>query len=250
MNKKRGKQSPTKKKSTKIKENGSKIRSRASESKPDDFKILTNIMDNQDINQLIGFLKLDRKVNMSNIMDLSSEFIDQHKNGVEIFLKTAISLEPENALHHYNYALFLETRKAYDLALDEFETATKLDNKNDSYHVDFGNLLFKLKDFNGAEKEYKAALQINSNNAHVWTNLGKLYFEKEETKKAEKALKKAINIDPYFPLSYLNLLQLYEHKGLEVKARALWKTYQNINGNILNINNLKLNFTKDDKDQE
>ena len=205
-----------------------------------DFDAMENMMSNQNIDQLIEMLKLTKGGNNSNIMNLDTSFIENHENGVEMFLRTAIKLEPKNPEHHYNYALFLETQHQYSQARGEFEKAIKFDKKNDIFRTDYANLLFKLEDYKSAEEQYKEAIEINPNNVHVWTNLGKLYFEKNQPIKAEKALKQAINIDPKFPLSYLNLLELYENQGMDNEAQALWKRYRALNNDILPINSLKL----------
>jgi tetratricopeptide (TPR) repeat protein len=207
---------------------------------PVEVQFLSNIMDSHDIDKLINFLQITKQGKTNKILNLSSEFIENHEDGVEIFLKTAIKLEPKNPEHHYNYALFLEASRNYDNARSEFENAIELDNNNEHFRADFGNLLFLLEDYNGAEKQYRAAIGINPKNVHVWTNLGRLYFKSNNPNKAEKALKRAINIDPKFPLSYINLLQIYENSGNRSKAEELWERYKTINEEILDFKNLKI----------
>jgi tetratricopeptide (TPR) repeat protein len=205
-----------------------------------EFDSLTEMINNRDIDQFIEFIKFTKRGNKSEILDLDPKYIDRHENGIEMFLRTAIKLEPGNPKHHYNYALFLETQHNYEQARFEFEAAIELDEGNDIYRTDYANFLFMLEDFSNAEKQYKTAIGLNPDNAHIWTNLGRLYFEKNEHGKAEKALKKAINIDPKFPLSYLNLLQLYENQGLENKAHSVWRKYQTLNDEIISIGALKI----------
>ncbi|WP_455392627.1 tetratricopeptide repeat protein [[Eubacterium] cellulosolvens] len=214
------------------------------ENDSDALNPLAEIIDNQDIDQLIELIKLSRRGNNAEILNFDPQYVEQHENGIEMFLRTAIKLEPSNPSHHYNYALFLESQHSYELAKEEFETAITLDEGNERYRSDYANLLFMLEDYLGAEKQYKTAIGLNPDNVQVWTNLGRLYFEKNEVLKAEKALKRAINVDPKFPLSYLNLLQLYENQGLKNKAQVVWKKYKNINENIMDLNNLKLDEHK------
>jgi tetratricopeptide (TPR) repeat protein len=204
----------------------------------DESKALMDVMNNQDIDKFIEMVKLSNEGN-HDVLDLNFAFIEQHENGVEMFLKTAIKLEPKNPQHHYNYALFLETQRAYKRAQSEFEFAIELDKNNDIFHTEYANLLFLIEDFQGAEEQYKAALGLNPDNVHVWTNLGRLYYENRQPDKAEKALKKAININPKFPLSYINLLQVYKYQGEKNKENAVLKKYKTINDEIIDINQLK-----------
>ena len=200
---------------------------------------LEDIMDNKEIDKFIELIKLSKQQNDHDVLELSTGFIEQHENGVEMFLKIAIHLEPKNPHHHYNYALFLETQRAYEQAQNEFEMAIQLDMDNDSFHTDYANLLFLLEDYEAAERQYKAALGINPKNVHVLTNLGKLYHQNKQHNKAEKALKRAIDIDPKFPLSYINLLQIYKDQGENNKANVIWKKFRTIERKILNIDDLK-----------
>jgi len=100
-------------------------------------RTLQEIMNNQDIDQLIEYIRCCTPGPRHNILDLSSSFLEKHEKGVEIFLKTALTLEPNNAEHHYNYALYLETQHAYKKAQNEFETAIKLD-EDSSFFLKLG----------------------------------------------------------------------------------------------------------------
>lgn len=208
------------------------------ETENDISEALEDIMNNNEIDRFIELIKLSKQKNDHNVLDLNTSFIEQHENGVEMFLKTAIHLEPKNPKHHYNYALFLETQRAYEQAQYEFEMAIQLDMNNDSFHTDYANLLFLLEDYQAAERQFKAALGINPKNVHVLTNLGKLYHQNKQHNKAEKALKRAIEIDPKFPLSYINLLQIYEAQGENTKATSLWKRFRTIENKIMDFDEL------------
>ena len=63
--------------------------------KTEEIDLLSNIVNNQDIDQLIDFLKLGKNGKSKNVFNLSSEFIENHEGGIELFLKTAIKLEPK-----------------------------------------------------------------------------------------------------------------------------------------------------------
>jgi tetratricopeptide (TPR) repeat protein len=215
----------------------------------EDISQLSNILESQDIDQMLEYLRSSGHINKHNVLDLNPLFIDKHSNGVEMFMKMAIKLEPENPNHHYNYALFLENEKLYDQAKNEFETAIKLDTENENFRLDYGNLLFLLQEYKDAEKEYKAAIVLNPNSAHIWTNLGILYYKRKEHQKAIDALKQAINIDPNYPLSYLNLLQLYRTQNMAGEAQALWKKYKSLEVQDLGINILQLN-SKSSRDKQ
>ena len=215
-----------------------------------DTKQLSNIIQSQDIDLMLDYLKRTKHVNKQKVMNLDPYFLDSHVEGVEMFMKMAIKLEPKNPFHHYNYALFLEIQKLYNKAKKEFETAIKLDKNNDDFRRDYANLLFLLKDYDAAEKEYKAAAEINPNDAHIWTNLGILYTTKNDPEKAESALKKAININPNYPLSYLNLLQLYRRLDMAAEARSLYQKYKDLEVQDLGINILHLDQRRDEKKNE
>ena len=77
-------------------------------------------MNNKKLDKFIDLIKFSKQKNDHDVLDLNSAFIEQHENGVEMFLKTDIHLEPKKPQHHYNYALFLETQRAYEQAQSEF----------------------------------------------------------------------------------------------------------------------------------
>jgi tetratricopeptide (TPR) repeat protein len=201
---------------------------------------LNEILQDQDINKVIEYLKTSKNSNISDIFDMSSSFIDGHLKGVELFLELAVKLEPEISTHHYNFATYLENQRFYDQAKDEYETAIELENDNDLYYADYGNLLQNLNEYDDAEKKYLEALDINPDNPHVWTNLGILYSNREENEKAETALKKAISIDPNSSLSYLNLIKLYKKSGQVNQAREILRKYKSLKFDDLNLNILHL----------
>jgi Tfp pilus assembly protein PilF len=207
-----------------------------------DIKIMTNFENPQDLEFLLNDISKSNLNSEHTILDLKPKFLAEHSSGVEMFLKMAIDLEPKNPTHHYNYALYLETQKVYDMARNEFETALKFDKNNETIMTDYANLLFMLKDYQGAEKHYKAALKLKPDDVHIWANLGLLYQKRNQFQKAEKILKKAISINPNFPLSYLNLLQLYEQNGKAEKAKDLWKKYRSLNEEILDVDRLHLDL--------
>ena len=101
----------------------------------------SNIPKIQDIDQLIEFMKQTQKNTKHNIMDLSTVFMEEHANGIEMFLQMAIQLEPNNPVHHHNYGLFLENQELYDNAKDEFKIALEMDKDNEIFRVDYDNLV-------------------------------------------------------------------------------------------------------------
>ena len=151
-----------------------------SDNKEKDIKLMSNILKENDIDQMINLLKNSKNVKTHGAYDLNQLFIDNHTNGVEMFIKMALELEPKNPTHHYNYALFLQNQKMYDMAKNEFKTAIKLDNTNEGYRTDFGDLLFLLNDLPGSEEQYLKAIDIEPDNVHIWTNLGIIYTNKKE----------------------------------------------------------------------
>ncbi len=105
----------------------------------------SNIPKVQDIDQLVELIKQTQKNTKHNIMDLSTVFIEEHANGIEMFLRMAIELEPDNPVHHHNYGLFFESQELYDKAKDEFEIALEMDKDNDLFRVDYDNLVNGFK---------------------------------------------------------------------------------------------------------
>jgi Tfp pilus assembly protein PilF len=201
---------------------------------------LNDIMKNHDIDELINFLKETKEGNSNEVLDLNTSFIEHHLSGVDMFLELAVKLEPENAEHHYNRALFLENQKAYEAAKEEYKVAIDLDNRNESYYSEYGNLLLALNDFGGAEQQYLEALQLNPANANIWTNLGILYINNKDVDKAENALKKAISLEPNTTLPYLNLIKLYKRTGKDNKANEIKNLYRSLKLDYLEINILHL----------
>ena len=201
---------------------------------------IDQIIKDHDMDEFLNLLKKTRKGNTNEVLDLSSTFIERHLDGMDMFLELAVKLEPENAIHHYNRAIFLENQKEYDTAMAEYKTAIELDSENDNYYTELGNLLLILNKYSDAEEQYLEALQINPENADVWTNLGILYYNKKEPEKAENALKKAISLEPNSTLPYLNLIKLYKGKGKISEAKNIVKKYKELKLSNLNINVMHL----------
>ncbi len=201
---------------------------------------IKKIIQNQNINKLIAYLKTSKTGNVTDIFEMSKEFIDGHIKGVQLFLELAVKLEPKISTHHYNYAIYLEDQKFYEMAKHEYETAIGLESDNDLYYADYGNLLHSLNRYDDAEEKYLKALNINPNNPDTWTNLGILYSDKEENEKAENALKRAISIDQNSTLSYLNLINLYEKNGQIDQAREILRRYKSLKFDNSNLNILYL----------
>jgi tetratricopeptide (TPR) repeat protein len=201
---------------------------------------LNEIIKNHDIDELVNFLKNSKDGNSNDVLNLNTSFIEHHLSGVDMFLELAVKLEPENAEHHYNRALFLENQKAYEAAKEEYKVAIDLDNKNESYYSEYGNLLMALNDLGGAERQYLEALQINPTNANVWTNLGILYTNNKDIDKAENALKKAISLEPNSTLPYLNLIKLYRGTGKKNEAIEIKNLYKSLKLDSLEINIMHL----------
>ena len=89
-------------------------------------------------------------------------FLNQNAKAEELLLK-AIELEPDNAQHHSEYAVFMGSNmKMLDVAKEHFEKAIKLDPDEGAIYFDYGKLCRDyLRDYKLAEKLFLKCIEIN-----------------------------------------------------------------------------------------
>lgn len=132
------------------------------------------------------------------------------KNPLAIeYLKTALSLQPENMDIYYNMGLFYQRTKKYDLAV---ETYKKILSKNLQYkqaHYNLGAIeVEKSKNYKEALKHFSNAINADPNYADAYFARGVCYEEMKDKTNAAADYQMAIQLQPNHPFAVENLNEL------------------------------------------
>ena len=139
----------------------------------------------------------------------------------EAAVKSALELDPENALSHAVYAEILMDRaisgqgdiNAIDKAAEESRTAMALDPNLLESRRARGYILWNTGNFNEAIQEYNAALAINDKIADLHLALGYNYYLLDEYYQAVQSYLQAYALNPTDPTPPFEISRTYATVG-------------------------------------
>src|SRR5438270_4437268 len=116
----------------------------------------------------------------------------------------ALSLDPKDALTHYNLALALKYKGDPSAAAEEFKKAVLLKPKSAEAHYGLGAAYYDLRELPAARKELQTSLQIDPTNSAVLRFLARIDSEQNDLSDAERELTRSAELkalpDTYFEL--------------------------------------------------
>lgn len=119
------------------------------------------------------------------------------KTAIEEY-KTAIEINPENALAHYDLAYILETElKNYEEAVSHYRMA--IAHAPDQYkflYKSIAKIYYDQEKYDDALLAYKKAIEILPNDSLAHNDYGAVLIKKGMIKEAIEEFEKAIKIDP------------------------------------------------------
>ncbi len=121
--------------------------------------------------------------------------LNNDKMAVEC-IRNAISLDRENGMYHFKYALMLDEFDNQDASMDEFSKALKYSNNNKE-------LLDALRNL------WMARSVRNPNDSQALINLGAILQKQNELELAKAQYIKARQINPNDPVILINLASVY-----------------------------------------
>ena len=116
----------------------------------------------------------------------------------------ALSLNPNDALTHYDLALALKYKGDPRQAAEEFKKSIELRPKWADPHYGLGAVLYDLHDLPAASKELQATVNIDPANAGAYRLLARIYSEQNNFAAAERELTRTVEQKPS-PEAYVEL---------------------------------------------
>lgn len=148
-----------------------------------------------------------------------------------LFLKRAVTLEPENYLIWFNLGVTFRDIEKYEEARQALEKAHEL-NEDDIEVLDTLALVcMGMEDLDSALSFCAEGLEKNELNARLWNTFGVLYFNKNELDLACEAFEHAVTIDSYYYDALYNLRDTYEEMGNEVGMKQCIEQMKSIKQN-------------------
>jgi tetratricopeptide (TPR) repeat protein len=128
-----------------------------------------------------------------------------------------------NAESHYKLGCYLQERKKYKPAIEEFKAALEIDPNHVKAYNGLGVSYDAMGDYDRAVDSYKAALRIDEKLDYVVNNLGYSYLLQGQFDLAIENFKKALELDSGNALYRNNLGLAYAKNGRYLAAFAEFK---------------------------
>ena len=136
-----------------------------------------------------------------SVAALNLELIDESKSNLE----KLISITPDIAEAHYNLGNIYRRELGFEKAKECYEIALSLQSNN---LLAIYNYALTLQDMNLAEDAisfYKSLLSLDPFHCMALNNIGNAYISLEQYAEAATFLKKAISIDPFLDIAHYNM---------------------------------------------
>jgi Flp pilus assembly protein TadD len=141
--------------------------------------------------------------------------------------------------------------KRYDEAVTVFKGYTTQKPENPWGHYMLGLAAWKSRDLDQAEGEFLKAIELAPTHVKSMYNLGRVYLDKGEPQKAVEQIESALKFDSTSSEGFRLLGRAREESGLLVEAEQAYRQSLTLDGkDAWSMNNLGLNFIKQDRAQE
>jgi tetratricopeptide (TPR) repeat protein len=160
-------------------------------------------------------------------------------NKAAIELEKAIEIYPDFLNFHFNLAKIYEYSGRYPEAIIKYNDAIKIDSTF-SYepYLSVGIIYFYQNNFSAAAKYLEKAVVMNYYSIEIYNTLAQCFIQSGQEEKAINILKIAQSKTPGNMDAILNLGKLYYSMNRNQEALVEFIKAQNINGNILELNQL------------
>ena len=136
--------------------------------------------------------------------------------------RSAVSLNENNYLCQFSFALAYYYGSNFDLALNHSYNAIKLDNKFAHGRRLFGSALFQIDEKQKAYSEMEKALNLYDDIYGQWRTYFEFWrfnFLDEQFKESKNYSKKLIQLKPDYPQSYIAYLASFSKQDSQSKAQ-------------------------------
>jgi len=141
--------------------------------------------------------------------------------GAEKELKRGIELNPNNAMGHFFYSLYLTVIGDHEEAIETTKQALELDPLSVAMNVTLGNQFFESRQYDQAIKQHMNALEMNPNNWHAHWSLGMAFTQKGMFDNAIAEQKKAVTLSEKNPFVLSSLGHVYAVSGMRDEAMKI-----------------------------
>jgi predicted O-linked N-acetylglucosamine transferase (SPINDLY family) len=171
-----------------------------------------------------------------DIASLLNQSLDALRNSslemAELYLKQALSLEPNNPHSLRLLGVVAAQRADYEKAIEFFSAAIQIAPEIAVAYSNLGNVYARLRQFDQALRAFEQAAGLDPHDAETWSNAGIVFFELKRFEESIDFYDKALAIEPNYAEALcnkgnaLNELKRYE------EAIACYEKALSINPNI------------------
>jgi len=130
--------------------------------------------------------------------------------GCSQFPHIIIASDPLTADEHLKLGAAYESKKEWDIALEEYSRALKKDPHCLAYFY-IGNVWYEKGELSKARENYFKAINLHPNNGDIYNNLAWVYLQENNIEKSLQAIRKALTLNPDNPI-YKDTLMRIEQK--------------------------------------
>jgi serine/threonine-protein kinase len=146
-------------------------------------------------------------------------WLDWQWPAAELEFKQGISLNPNSALAHNQYALYLAAMGRLGDAIGEVKRAQELDSLSPIINTDLGWCLLYAGRGSEAVEQFRRTLQLDSNYVSARWGLGAAYTQRRLYREAIVELKRAVSLSEGSPVLMGHLGFAYGLNGTPAEAR-------------------------------
>lgn len=152
----------------------------------------------------------------------------------ELYLKQALSLEPNNPYTLRLLGVVAAQRAEYEKAIELFSAAIQVAPEIAVAYSNLGNVYSRLRQFDQALSSYQQAANLDPHDAETWSNAGIVFFELKRFEESIEFYDKALATEPNYAEALcnkgnaLNELKRYEEaiacyeKALSINPTIDW----------------------------
>jgi TolB-like protein/DNA-binding winged helix-turn-helix (wHTH) protein/Flp pilus assembly protein TadD len=141
-------------------------------------------------------------------------------SGSEQELMTALQSNPNSSVAHAQYAVYLDTMRRFDEALQEHKIALRLDPLSLVAETNLGDTYYGAQRYKEAEEQYKKTIELDGNFAYAHSMLAMVYVQQGRFEEGVQQIQKATQLDTD-PIFAETLAYAYAASGNRAEARKV-----------------------------
>jgi tetratricopeptide (TPR) repeat protein len=142
------------------------------------------------------------------------------------YLKTCVSLRPNDAIAKYNLGIAYLREGKKDAALDQFVQSEAFSENSQQVLEGLGEAFFVMNQYDKSINVFEKILLTNKRNVKILSRIGEIYYDKGDLDKAYDAFYKITTIEPATEnarVAYLNMGNILDDTGRYDEAVEMYK---------------------------